>query len=117
MSGQRTPTSPPPSSNMYPVLPTSPGGPRSPRAASRNTTEARLASPDDKVVNNVSSQQAKILEDNFKQNKNMDEITLEIVAAEAGLSPEDAARWFQNRKAIWRRNEGLSPNSRTLEEM
>ena len=89
---------------MYPVLPTSPGGPRSPRAASRNTTEARLASPDDKVVNNVSSQQAKILEDNFKQNKNMDEITLEIVAAEAGLSPEDAAVSipFQSGQSLFR---------------
>ncbi|XP_022091631.1 homeodomain-only protein-like [Acanthaster planci] len=116
MSGQQSSTT----LSGVPVTPQKPGRhqpPTSPRNNPVAMADARLASPEDSVVNNVSPIQAKILEDNFQQNKNMDEITLEIVAAEAGLSPQDTARWFQHRRALWRQNEGLNPNSRTLEEL
>ncbi|XP_038070601.1 homeodomain-only protein-like [Patiria miniata] len=114
MSGQQFPSRP----SGVPITPPKPGRYQPPTSPRNNpVADARLASPEDAVVNSVSPIQAKILEENFKQNKNMDEITLEIVAAEAGLSPQDAARWFQNRRALWRQNEGLHPNSRTLEEI
>ncbi|XP_071947934.1 homeodomain-only protein-like [Antedon mediterranea] len=72
--------------------------------------EAKLATSDkDKVK--LSPTQEKILESNFKQSKNVDDIMLEIIAAEAGLSVKDTEKWFQNRIALWRKEEGLAPSS------
>ncbi|XP_077992614.1 homeodomain-only protein-like [Glandiceps talaboti] len=76
------------------------------------TIDAKLSAPHELVK--VNRQQEKILEHNFQQFKNIDEITLEIIAAETGLSIMDCEKWFQHRKALWRKKEGLSPNSRHI---
>ncbi|XP_072026574.1 homeodomain-only protein-like [Amphiura filiformis] len=82
--------------------------------ASRDV-KAKLASSSNQLV--LTDTQRRLLEENFQtygRGRNMDEITLQLVAAEAGLRTEDAEKWFQNRKALWRKNEGLSPNDKSL---
>ncbi|XP_033104505.1 homeodomain-only protein-like [Anneissia japonica] len=71
--------------------------------------EAKLVPEKEKVK--LSATQENILESNFKQSKNIDDIMLEIIAAEAGLSVKDTEKWFQNRIALWRKQEGLAPSS------
>ncbi|XP_002737197.1 homeodomain-only protein-like [Saccoglossus kowalevskii] len=73
---------------------------------------AKLSPPNEMVK--VNRQQEKILEHNFQQYKNIDEVTMELLAAETGLSLRDCEKWFQHRKALWRKKEGLSPNSRAI---
>lgn len=79
-----------------------------------NAVGAQLAKPGEQV--SVNPDQEKILEQTFKENRNVDELTITIVAAETGLSEEDAKRWFQHRRALWREKEGLNPNSRSLND-
>lgn len=82
--------------------------------ASPDGVVAQLAKPGQLV--RVTPEQEKILEQTFKENKNVDELTITIVAAETGLSEKDAKNWFQNRQALWREKEGLNPNSRSLND-
>ncbi|XP_066277857.1 homeodomain-only protein-like [Branchiostoma lanceolatum] len=81
-------------------------------SSSRNPTliTARLSPPGQ--MSRISDDQERILEYNFGHlTKTPDGITLEIIAAESGLSVEETAKWFQNRYALWRQKEGLPPNS------
>ncbi|XP_061643363.1 homeodomain-only protein [Phyllopteryx taeniolatus] len=55
----------------------------------------------------LSEYQAKVLEENFKANRNPDETTLMLVAAECGLSEAETRNWFELRRAQWRQAEGL----------
>lgn len=61
------------------------------------------------VVNlDLTKEQIEQLEDNFMRvSKHPNGTTLTIIAAECGLSDEDAAKWFRMRNAQWRKSEGL----------
>uniref|UniRef100_UPI0037E77795 homeodomain-only protein n=1 Tax=Semicossyphus pulcher TaxID=241346 RepID=UPI0037E77795 len=55
----------------------------------------------------LSEEQIKSLEENFKHGKHPDETSLMLIAAECGLSEEETKRWFKQRNALWRKAEGL----------
>lgn len=79
-----------------------------------NAVGAQLAKPGEQVK--VTPEQEKVLEQTFKDNRNVDDLTIAIVAAETDLTEEEAKRWFQNRQALWREKEGLNPNSRSVND-
>ncbi|XP_059202339.1 homeodomain-only protein [Centropristis striata] len=56
---------------------------------------------------NLSEDQVRVLEDNFKVTRHPDGMTLTLVAAECGLSEEETQKWFKLRNAQWRQAEGL----------
>ncbi|XP_070819046.1 homeodomain-only protein [Chaetodon auriga] len=57
---------------------------------------------------NLSEDQIKVLEDNFKKvSKQPDDTTLMLIAAECGLTEEETHKWFKLRNAQWRQAEGL----------
>ncbi|CAH2293498.1 homeodomain-only [Pelobates cultripes] len=57
---------------------------------------------------NPTQEQQDILEYNFNNvSKQPDETTLMLIAAEAGLTEEEAKEWFKARLAKWRKSEGL----------
>ncbi|XP_003724836.2 homeodomain-only protein [Strongylocentrotus purpuratus] len=65
----------------------------------------------------ITAQQEKVLEQEFKQEKNWDDITLELVVAECGLCEKDVEKWYSWRKNEWRRTEGLRIGSGSLTDM
>ncbi|XP_019626046.1 PREDICTED: homeodomain-only protein-like, partial [Branchiostoma belcheri] len=91
------------------VCPVVSGTCRPPPEAPRSS---RPGSPRQDRCPRISDDQERILEYNFGHlTKTPDGITLEIIAAESGLSVEETAKWFQHRYALWRQKEGLPPNS------
>ncbi|XP_047441797.1 homeodomain-only protein [Mugil cephalus] len=56
---------------------------------------------------NLSEDQVKLLEENFRLTKDPQGATLMMIAAECGLSDTDAKIWFRLRYAQWRKAEGL----------
>ncbi|KAM5194332.1 homeodomain-only protein isoform 1-T2 [Mantella aurantiaca] len=55
-----------------------------------------------------SQEQIVILENNFnKVSKQPDKYLIILIAAEAGLTEEATEKWFKDRRAKWRRSEGL----------
>ncbi|KAL7849853.1 hypothetical protein SRHO_G00192020 [Serrasalmus rhombeus] len=56
----------------------------------------------------LAEEQLRVLEENFtKVTKHPDQVTLVLIAAEAGLTEEETAKWFRMRNAQWRQAEGL----------
>uniref|UniRef100_A0A3B1IKS8 Homeodomain-only protein n=1 Tax=Astyanax mexicanus TaxID=7994 RepID=A0A3B1IKS8_ASTMX len=56
----------------------------------------------------LAEEQVRVLEENFtKVTKHPDQTTLMLIAAEAGLTEEETAKWFRKRNAQWRQSEGL----------
>ncbi|XP_063152747.1 homeodomain-only protein [Candoia aspera] len=61
--------------------------------------------------------QVEILEYNFTRiSKNPDRATLDLIAAEAGLSVEEVLEWFKKRLGEWRRSEGLPSECRSVRD-
>ncbi|CAJ1059174.1 homeodomain-only protein [Xyrichtys novacula] len=56
---------------------------------------------------NLSEDQLKVLEENFKVGRFPDGTSLMLIAAECGLSEEETRKWFSLRNAQWRQAEGL----------
>ncbi|XP_071486909.1 homeodomain-only protein-like [Diadema setosum] len=65
----------------------------------------------------ITAQQEKVLEQEFKNERNWDEFTFEMVVAESELSRKDVEKWYNWRKTEWRRNEGLRIGSGSLTDM
>lgn len=64
----------------------------------------------------ITAEQMMVLETNFKQNRNPNDLEITFIAAEAGMAEADVRLWYQHRLAVWRQRQGLPANSGYVNE-
>lgn len=64
----------------------------------------------------TTAEQMTVLETNFKQNRNPNDLEITLISAEAGMSEADVRLWYQHRLAVWRQRQGLPANSGYVNE-
>ncbi|CAH1778974.1 unnamed protein product, partial [Owenia fusiformis] len=79
-----------------------------------SSIDAKLASPQD--LAKMTKAQKSRLEEHFKENRNPTSCELMLIAAEVGIVEENAKIWFEHRLALWRKQQGLSPNKGSISD-
>ncbi|XP_060076585.1 homeodomain-only protein-like [Ylistrum balloti] len=61
-------------------------------------------------------EQERVLEENFRKNRNPTDLDVTLIAAEAGLMDDDVKIWYGHRLACWRQQQGLPANSGSVKD-